>query len=159
VGERRAYEDLVSSYLAIANLAARARINQETACAREQAEEEGIVSDRGGQTRDLYTDRGELRGVWTRGPEPQELVLSDGSRLALQPAEEGRILWRRTEARDGGDGALSVDEALDLAGDEFADYVAVRTRAEAEWLRAVADWCREEAGRLEVEMGRGRPPR
>jgi hypothetical protein len=105
-----------------------------------------------GETRDVYTDVGELRGVWTRGAEPKELVLSDGSRLALQPAERGRVLWRRTESRDGDDGSLSVDQALDLAGDEFADYVTVRTRAEAEWLRAVADWCGEEAERLDREL-------
>jgi hypothetical protein len=110
------------------------------------------MSRDGSETRDVYTGAGELRGVWTRGAEPQELVLSDGSRLALQPAERGRVLWRRTEARDGDAGPLSVDEALDLAGDEFADYVAVRTRAEAEWLRAVADWCGQEAERLDHEL-------
>lgn len=105
-----------------------------------------------GETRDVYTDAGELRGVWTRGAEPKELVLSDGSRLVLQPAERGRVLWRRTECRDGEDGPLSVGEALDLAGDEFAGYVTVRTRAEAEWLRAVADWCGREAEHLDAEL-------
>lgn len=110
-----------------------------------------------GETRDVYTDVGELRGVWTRGGEPKELVLSDGSRLALQPAEGGRVLWRRTPGRDGDGGAISVEQALDLAGDEFADYVTVRTRAEAEWLRAVADWCGHEAERLDHELsGNGR---
>jgi hypothetical protein len=110
-----------------------------------------------GETRDVYTDAGELRGVWTRGGEPKELVLSDGSRLALQPAERGKVLWRRSEGRDGDGGTLSVGEALDLAGDEFADYVTVRTRAEAEWLRAVADWCGGEAERLDRELtGSGR---
>ena len=105
-----------------------------------------------GEMRDVYTDAGELRGVWTRGANPKELVLSDGSRLALQPAERGRVLWRRTESRDGDDRALSVGEALELAGDEFAGYVAVRTRAEMEWLRAVAEWCGEEAHRLDDEL-------
>jgi hypothetical protein len=115
-----------------------------------------------GETRDVYTDAGELRGVWTRGAEPKELVLSDGSRLALQSAERGRVDWRRTETRDGDGGTLSVGEALELAGDEFAGYVAVRTRAEAEWLRAVADWCGEEAERLDQELvqsGRSASPR
>lgn len=105
-----------------------------------------------GEARDVYTDAGELRGVWTRGAEPKELVLSDGSRLVLQPAEGGSVLWRRTEGRDGDGGALSVGEALDLAGDEFADYVAVRTRAEAEWLRTIADWYGREAERLDHEL-------
>lgn len=105
-----------------------------------------------GETRDVYTDAGELRGVWTRGADPKELVLSDGSRLALQPAEQGRVLWRRTESRDGDEATMSVGEAVELAGDEFADYVTVRTRAEAEWLREVAEWCGEEAHRLDHEL-------
>lgn len=107
------------------------------------------------QTRDLYTESGELRGVWTRGEEPKELVLSDGSRLVLQPAEEGRALWRRVESADG-ERALSVDEALELAGDEFREYVAVRTRAESAWLRTLAEWCGSEAARLDGELDRGR---
>ena len=44
---------------------------------------------------------------------------------------------------------MSVPEAFELAGEAYSDYVAVRTRAEAEWLRTVAEWCRAEAGRLE----------
>jgi hypothetical protein len=105
-----------------------------------------------GETRDVYADAGELRGVWTRGAEPKELVLSDGSRLALQSAERGRVDWRHTETRDGDGGTLSVGEALELAGDDFAGYVTVRTRAELEWLRAVADWCGQEAERLDHEL-------
>jgi hypothetical protein len=102
-------------------------------------------------TRDVYTEAGDLRGVWTRGEEPKELVLSDGSRLSLADGGQGRMLWRRTDDRDGGDRAISYDRALELAGDEFSDYVRVRTRAEAGWLRAVADWCGGEAERLERE--------
>ena len=105
-----------------------------------------------GATRDVYTEAGDLRGVWTRGAEPQELVLSDGSRLELADGERGRVLWRRTQARDGGEQTLSVAEARDLAGEGFDDYVAVRTRAEAAHLRAVADWCGTEAARLEREL-------
>lgn len=111
------------------------------------------------ETRDVYTDAGELRGVWTRGTEPRELVLSDGSRLALQSADRGRVLWRRTETRDGDDATLSVGEALELAGDEFADYVTVRTRAETEWLRTVAEWCGEQAHRLDHELAGSAPSR
>ena len=106
-------------------------------------------------TRDVYTDAGELRGVWTRGGEPKELVLSDGSRLTLAEGERGRVDWRLRDAHDGERG-VSYDEALELAGTEFSDYVRVRTRAEAGWLRAVADWCGNEAERLERESdGRG----
>jgi hypothetical protein len=94
----------------------------------------------------------DLRGVWTRGDAPKELVLSDGSRLVLRPAEDGRVVWERAETRNGDDGVLSVPEAMKLAGTEFTGYVAVRTRAETEWLRAIAEWCNTEAGRLEREL-------
>lgn len=45
-----------------------------------------------------------------------------------------------------------MPEALELAGDAYSDYVAVRTRAEAEWMRAVADWYREQAELLAYEL-------
>jgi hypothetical protein len=99
----------------------------------------------------VYTQAGDLRGVWTRGDEPKELVLSDGSRISLADGGHGRVLWRRTDSRDGGDEMISYHRALELAGDEFSDYVRVRTRAEAGWLRAVAEWCGGEAERLERE--------
>jgi hypothetical protein len=93
----------------------------------------------------------DVQGVWLRGEEPKELVLSDGSRLRLEPAEEGRVQWQlRDELRER-ERTLSFGDASRLAG-EFAPYVEVRTRAEAEWLRAVSDWCTTEAGRLESEL-------
>jgi len=79
------------------------------------------------------------------------LVLSDGSRLKLAGAESGRVAWRRTDGRAEGERPLSYREAVHLAGAEYSDYVRVRTRAEAGWLRAVADWCGTEAERLERE--------
>jgi len=103
-------------------------------------------------TTDGYTDAGELRGVWTRGEEPQELVLSDGSRLSIASPEQGRVLWRRTSSEDGDEGPVSVEDAMELAGEEFSDYVRIRSRAEAGWLRAVAEWCDGEADRLEREL-------
>jgi len=92
-----------------------------------------------------------IRGVWTRGADPKELVLSDGSRLALESGltGDGEVAWRRTDGRDATEGTVSVPEAVELAGDDYQGYVAVRTRAEAEWLRAIAEWCRVEASRLE----------
>ena len=98
---------------------------------------------------------GELRGVEVRGTEPKELELSDGSRLALdtEPVRSGRVEWKRNEVSGGSNGApVSLDEAMDLAGDDFASYVAVRTRAEAEWMRVVADWYREQADLLAREL-------
>jgi hypothetical protein len=97
----------------------------------------------------------ELRGIEVRGTEPKELELSDGSRLALEtePIEHGRVEWKRNEANgEGGGSPVSLDEAMDLAGDDFASYVAVRTRAEAAWMRVVADWYREQADLLAREL-------
>src|SRR5688500_10509163 len=95
-------------------------------------------------------DPPDLRGVWTRGSDPQALVLSDGSRLRLEGAlGHGQADWQRTDGRDETAGQVSVPEAFELAGEAYSDYVAVRTRAEAEWLREVAEWCRTEAGRLD----------
>jgi hypothetical protein len=96
-----------------------------------------------------------IRGVWTRGEDPKELVLSDGSRLLLESgrAGDGVAGWRRTDGRDETEGTVSVPDAFDLAGDEYAEYVAVRTRAEAEWLRSIGEWCGAEASRLEQGLG------
>ena len=89
-------------------------------------------------------------GATLLGDEPKRLELSDGSRLMLdvEPGD-GRAGWRRLGRRTA---SVSVAEAADLAGEEFADYVHVRTRTEVEWLRAVADWYRERADRLQDEL-------
>jgi hypothetical protein len=96
-----------------------------------------------------------VRGIEVEGTEPKQLKLSDGSRLWLEaePIQRGRVEWMRVDA-DGRDSEapLSLDEALDLAGDDFASYVAVRTRAEAEWMRVVAEWYREQADELAREL-------
>ncbi len=91
-----------------------------------------------------------IRGTSLRGEAPRRLELSDGSRLMLDgTADQGRIQWRRLGRRRA---SVSVAEAASLAGEEYAPYVAVRTRAEAEWLRAVSDWYREQADRLQREL-------
>lgn len=78
------------------------------------------------------------------------LELNDGTRLMLDATvDQERVEWRRLGRRRT---RVSVSEARQLAGDEFADYVTVRTRAEAEWLRAVSDWYREQADRLQREL-------
>jgi hypothetical protein len=94
----------------------------------------------------------EVQGVWLRGETPQELVLSDGSRLRLEPAEEGRVQWRHFDELRERERSVSVGDAEQLAGD-YADYVEVRTRAETEWLRAISDWCTTEADRLRFRAG------
>jgi hypothetical protein len=91
-----------------------------------------------------------IRGTRLRGDAPSRLDLSDGSRLMLDgTADQERVEWRRLGRRRT---RVSVSEAARLAGDEFAEYVTVRTRAEAEWLRAVSDWYREQADRLQREL-------
>jgi hypothetical protein len=94
-----------------------------------------------------------IRGVEIDGAEPKELVLSDGSRLCLETEalERGRVEWRR--CADGADGdPVSLPDALSLAGDDYSEYVAVRTRSEVEWMRTVADWYREQAELLSREL-------
>ena len=96
----------------------------------------------------------QVRGTTLRGDEPQRLELSDGSRLMLDSeAGEERKVWRRLGR---GHTSVSVTEARDLAGDEFAGYVEVRTRAEVEWLRAVADWYQQRAERLQSQLADSR---
>jgi hypothetical protein len=91
-----------------------------------------------------------VRGTGLRGDEPKRLELSDGSRLMLDGgSQDERMAWRRLGR---GHTSVSVAEAAALAGDEFADYVKVRTRAEVEWLRAVADWYRQRADRLQDQL-------
>jgi hypothetical protein len=94
-----------------------------------------------------------IRGVEIEGSEPKELLLSDGSRLCLEtePADGGRVVWRRCTGGVEGD-RVSLGEALKLAGDEYSRYVAVRTRAEVEWMRTVAEWYREQAELLSREL-------
>ena len=97
----------------------------------------------------------EVRGTRLRGDAPKRLQLSDGSRLMLdgEPADQDRIEWHRLGRRRSN---VSVSEAVDLAGDEFADYVSVRTRAEVEWLRTMSDWYREQAIRLQAQLAEAR---
>ena len=94
-----------------------------------------------------------ITGIEIDGAEPKELVLSDGSRLCLETEalERGRVEWRRCADGAAGD-PVSLPDAIDLAGDDYSEYVAVRTRAEVEWMRAVADWYREQAELLSREL-------
>ena len=97
---------------------------------------------------------GRIRGTSLRGDAPSRLELSDGSRLMLDgTVDQNEVEWRRLGRQRT---AVSVSEAEELAGEEFGDYVAVRTRAEAEWLRAVSDWYREQADRLQRQLADAR---
>ncbi len=100
----------------------------------------------------------QVRGVQLGGREPRALLLSDGTRLALEEegGPGGRADWTRI-GEDGGDGSeLSVAEAMRIAGTDHAEYVRVRTRAEVEWLRVVAEWFEQQADRLDRDLAAAR---
>jgi hypothetical protein len=94
--------------------------------------------------------QGRVRGAILDGEEPKQLVLTDGSALAIDD-ETGS--WRH------GSDQLSVADALSMAGDENARYVKVRTRTEVEWLWMLAEWCQERAERLSGDLDRIAPAR
>jgi hypothetical protein len=94
------------------------------------------------------------QGVQVGGREPKALLLSDGSRLALEDeaGPGGRSDWTLV-GEDGAEGAgISVGDAFRIAGTDHADYVRVRTRAEVAWLRVVAEWFEDQAERLDREL-------
>jgi hypothetical protein len=93
--------------------------------------------------------------VGLHGEQPKRLSLSDGSRLLLdsESRSHGPVRWKLLGGRRRrGPDEVSVREARALAGERFERYVAIRTRAEAQWMRAVADWYREQADQLEAEL-------
>jgi hypothetical protein len=93
-----------------------------------------------------------LQGLQVGGREPKALLMSDGSRLALEEdGPGGRADWMLL-----GDGAedreLTVADAMRVAGEKHADYVRIRTRSEVAWLRLVSEWFEDEARRLDGEL-------
>ena len=97
-------------------------------------------------------ERNEVQGVKVGGRTPKALLLSDGTRLALEDDDNPRGESRWTRVGEDHTEPLSVAEAAELAGDQHSDYVAVRTRAEVEWLNIVAEWYREQADRLAIDL-------
>jgi len=73
----------------------------------------------------------EVQGIRLDGTEPKPLVLGDGTRV-------------------------TVAEGLEIAGEEHADYVRTRTRAEVAWLRVVSEWFSDQAERLDRELAGSR---
>ena len=89
-------------------------------------------------------------GTRLEGQDPQDLILSDGSRLVLQSAtDDDGARWCREV--DGASEPLSIERVRELAGPEYAEYVEVRMRSETEWLRALSQWAEGEAERLAEE--------
>jgi len=93
------------------------------------------------------------KGVQVGGREPKALLLSDGSRLALEEdGPGGRADWTLHGDRGADDQDLSVADALRIAGERHADYVRIRTRSEIAWLRLVSEWFEQEATRLDGDL-------
>jgi hypothetical protein len=47
---------------------------------------------------------------------------------------------------------ISVLDAITVAGEENADYVKTRTRAEVAWLWVLAEWCEDRANALSRDL-------
>jgi hypothetical protein len=94
-----------------------------------------------------------VQGVNVGGREPKALLLSDGSRLALEEeGPGGRADWMLLGDRGDADRDLTVADAIQIAGERHADYVRIRTRSEIAWLRLVSEWFEQEARRLDSEL-------
>ena len=94
-----------------------------------------------------------MQGLQVGGREPKALLMSDGTRLALEDeGPGGRADWMLLGDGEAGDRELSVADAIRIAGDEHANYVRIRTRSEVAWLRLVSEWFEQEARRLDGEL-------
>ena len=98
------------------------------------------------------------QGLQVGGREPKALLMSDGSRLALEDeGPGGRADWMLLGDDGAADRELSVADAIRVAGDQHADYVRIRTRSEVAWLRLVSEWFEQEAMRLDGELRTASP--
>lgn len=104
----------------------------------------------------MAKDRAQGRRL--RGRAPKALDLGDGELLSLEheASEAGRSDWTLLRKDDGDATDVSVAKAIELAGDDHADYVRTRTRAEIAWLRVVSEWFNEQAERLDRELAGSR---
>jgi hypothetical protein len=94
-----------------------------------------------------------VQGVQVGGREPKALLLSDGTRLALEnEGPGGRAEWMLLGEDRAADRDLSVADAIRIAGDRHADYVRIRTRSEIAWLLLVSEWFEQEARRLDSDL-------
>ncbi|HEX5820231.1 MAG TPA: hypothetical protein VFY30_00540 [Solirubrobacterales bacterium] len=94
-----------------------------------------------------------LQGLQVGGREPKALLMTDGTRLALEDeGPGGRADWMLLGDDGASERELSVADAIRVAGDQHADYVRIRTRSEVAWLRLVSEWFDKEARRLDGEL-------
>ena len=99
-----------------------------------------------------------VQGLQVGGREPKALLLSDGTRLALEDeGPGGRADWMLLGDDGAADRELSVADAIRIAGDRHAEYVRIRTRSEVAWLRLVSEWFEEEARRLDRDLRTASP--
>jgi hypothetical protein len=98
------------------------------------------------------------QGVQVGGREPKALLMSDGTRLALEDeGPGGRTDWMLLGENGASDQDLSVADAIRIAGDRHAEYVRIRTRSEVAWLRLVSEWFEQEAARLDGALRTASP--
>jgi hypothetical protein len=95
-----------------------------------------------------------VQGIQVGGREPKALLMNDGTRLSLEEdiGPGGRADWTLVGDEGTGTEGISVGDALRVAGDEYADYVRIRTRSEIAWLSLVSEWFDSEAQRLDREL-------
>jgi hypothetical protein len=99
-----------------------------------------------------------VQGLQVSGREPKALLMTDGSRLALEDeGPGGRADWMLLGEDGAADRDLSVGDAIRVAGDRHADYVRIRTRSEVAWLRLVSEWFEQEARRLDRDLKTASP--
>ena len=99
-----------------------------------------------------------VQGVQVGGREPKALLMSDGTRLALEDeGPGGRTDWMLLGENGASDQDLSVADAIRIAGDRHAEYVRIRTRSEVAWLRLVSEWFEQEAARLDGALRTASP--
>jgi hypothetical protein len=99
-----------------------------------------------------------VQGLQVGGRDPKALLMSDGSRLALEEeGPGGRADWMLLGDGGTADRELSVADAMRIAGEAHADYVRIRTRSEVAWLRVVSEWFEQEATRLDGELRTASP--
>jgi len=104
----------------------------------------------------MGNDRAQGRRL--RGRAPKALDLGDGAVLALdhERPEAGGADWHLLRDGEEDPTGVSVSKAIEIAGDEHADYVRTRTRAEIAWLRVVSEWFNDQAERLDRELAGSR---
>ena len=98
-----------------------------------------------------------VQGLQVGGREPKALLMSDGTRLALEDdGPGGRADWMLLGDDGAGDASSASPTRSGSPATQHADYVRIRTRSEVAWLRLVSEWFEQEAAPLDGRAVRGR---